>query len=917
MFSLSKSIAAAVLVLILALPVLADDIALLKLDSYKNLEDARNILGQAYGKVGSRFLVAVDDLALEQLSRAGMSVEIVVESATPEDLQVVLTPTSQDLAQAVDISQLGLTVDLGNGTSLLRAGRSAAAALASTSGLMIVPMTERKLDLYYSEPLNIVANRLPLSPPSDTLVQFVSQDSIYEVNTRLEAFYTRYIYTDSIDRARDWLVQRFIDWGYTDVTAPSWWWNGEQLFNVKTVKPGIGEPDKVIVIGAHYDAVTYNQPLPAMVYAPGADDDGSGTAVVMEIARILADVPLRKTVIFIPFTAEEVGLVGSTHAAESFIAAGTDVEVMYNMDMIGFTGGVPWYVDIEAGENTLFQNITFAAGERLTSLMPLIAGPSGNSDHAPFRDRGIPIAYINEYNFNTLGWHTELDVTSRMDFPYLTEAVKMILASVAQVAQSPGTTVIEQLVDQGDGQSIEIVWGFCHPDDSYTIYKGPESGVYTDSVDISPGNCSYIWNGLTAGEMNYFKVVAVTYDGYRSLASVESSEMSLVAPRAPEGIYTTADSALIEVLWAPNSEADISFYRLYRGVNGVGSPQLYKDNLTTTSFVDSSVFSGIEYSYSVTTVDFDGYESGQSQIVRSYAPFFDDGIGIADAFTTENQYHPTQEAQEAWLDSLFGQQPYGIASIDDEGDSLTRADIGRFSSVIWLDDDLTQKDIIVSEQILEWYTGYGINMVVAGFNVIQPWASPPIGPGHILFDEFMITDYDFWGTPDFVGAHGQNGWPSLQMDPTRGLIEWPGIPVLTLRPGGTVIYTYDSYVDWPEFEGKPVAVAYDGPRGKRVLFSFPLYYLTPASAQALFDKIIDYLGEIWVPADAGDLNGDQQVDIADLTMLIDYLFITFTPLADPAAADANNDCTIDIADLTAMIAYLFIQGPELERGCAP
>ncbi len=898
--------------------VFASDIALLTVSNESDAIIGTSIFGSAYGRANGKFIVETDDLMLLQAEQAGLTIDLIYPGASAADVKYVMKPESGTRLSKFDTDLLGRSVELPDGTFLAQFGGAVSFALREQAGAMVIPLIDNQIDIFYDEPRIILPLPELFTYPTDTLVELVSQDSVYYFDTHLENYYTRYIYTDSIDRARDWMVGQFTDWGYTDVTTPQFWYGSSYHYNVQTIKEGTIEPEVVIVVGAHYDAVTYNQPLPADVYAPGADDNASGTSIVLELARILKDIPLRKTVIFIPFSAEEVGLRGSRFAANEFKEAGTNIEVMYNFDMVGYTNGQPWYIDVETGDYNLYGNITVAAGQRVTSLMPGITPQSGSSDHAPFRDLGYPIAYINENNFNTLGWHTNLDLSSRLDFPYLTEAVKMILASLLVVAESPSPTRIDNIIDVGDGQSLEVFWSGCKSIDQAILYHGTSEGSYPDSVLVPQGDCSYIWDGLTEGEQNYFVVANVGPNGYRSLSAVGSSEVALNVPRPPDSPTAISDSALIEISWLENKEADFSHYNLYRTIMLIGQQVLLHENITQTSIVDYDVLSGVEYSYSVSAVDFDGNESVLSAEVSAFAPFFDNGIGVIDAFTTENQYTPTQEAQEAWIDSLFGSYKYRISRIDRSFDTLTASGIGPFKSIFWLDDDLNTNVIAASNDILEWYAGYEVNMLISGYSSILGWSNSPIPTNHLLYTNFMISGYNYWGSPDFVGAFGQNGWPSVEIDPSRGLNEFPNIPALEVRPGGEVIYTYDSYIDWPDFEGKPVGVAYDSPKGKRVVLSFPLYNMTPASAKALIDKCTEYFGEtVIIAPDGGDINGDGIVDIGDLTLLIDYLFISMQPLADPAAADVNNDCIVDIADLTLVISYLFISGDELVSGCAP
>ncbi|HUV31179.1 MAG TPA: M20/M25/M40 family metallo-hydrolase [Acidobacteriota bacterium] len=796
--------------------------------------------------------------------------------------------------------------------------RVAASTLAMTTAYKVIALQDNPVFFHFKPPtVASPAWRLD-GYPVDTLAGYVLEDSVQAYDTILENFYTRHIRTDSIHRARDWMVQKFLDWGYTDVTTPSFPatdyydpYDSVPCYNVKVVKPGYAEPDRIIVIGAHYDATTYYQDVPPWVHAPGADDNASGTAAVLEAARVLADVPLRKTVVFIPFSAEEGGLHGSSKEARDYRAAGSNVEVMMNYDMIGFSAYSSDF-ELQGGDNLVYRDVTAAAAVRVTDLNPLFYEISGGSDHYAFWEQGYDIVCGSEPTF-TPGFHTENDNSSLLDFEYMTEAVRMATVSAAIIAESPSQP-ITALVDAGDGQSLNIDWLNCQPDVSYVVYRGESPGVYTDSVEVGTGVCSYVWTGLAEGIRSYFFVSGTADNGYPTLSAVEVSEVPLLYPRAPQGPVATTDSAVVDLSWAENAEADFAYYNVYRRIAQVGDFTLYKSEVTDPSLADTSVVGHVQYSYRITAVDLDGYESAPSEVVSAYAATFDGGPVIVDAFSKENQYIPDQVAQVAFFDTIMADLPYDLVVLEEISDALNRSQAGQYSSLIWIDDDPGRKTIDLSSDALTWYAGYSGNMLISGYWTIQSWSASPVPVDHTLYQDFMISGYTYWGSPDYVGAFGQNGWPSIQMDPSRGLMEWPNIPALQVRPGATVIYTYDSFMDL-DFEGEPVGVAYDGPTGKRIALSFPMYYLTPASSQALMSKVIEYFGEAFVPADNGDLNGDQVVDIGDLTLMIDYLFISMQPLSDPNTADINSDCVIDIGDLTTLIAYLFISEIELLPGC--
>jgi len=891
----------------------ADDLAIVTLTDRHQATLAQDILGTAFTRADNRLLVSVSDAQMKALATAGIGFEIVMEEIDPSSVFLVRHSDGRP-GVGVDVPQLGETVALGPDVHAVRMSPSVAALLTNTTELTAVALSERSIPISYLSPA--ITNTLSQITdfPTDSLVNLINQDSIYAMNLRLENFQTRYIATDSILAARDWMVQKFLDWGYTDVSTPAYYWNGLWLYNVKAVKPGYAEPDKVIVIGGHYDAITYGQPTDPMDYAPGADDDGSGTTITLEMARVLKDVPLRKTVIFMPFTAEEVGLVGSYYAAADFYYSGTDLEVMYNYDMVGFNGNGLWLLEVSSGPNGAYKYLTMAACNRVNPrLDPLESVPGGSSDHASFMDFGFNIVNNIEEDFNYDGWHTNLDLTSRMDFDYLYEVARMTVASLAIVADAAHPTEIDHIVDMGDGQSLEVFWTSCDPNYTYKLYYGAVSGVYTDTVEIPPGSCSWVVDGLAEGQQYFFYVVGEIPDGYPAVYAIEGSATPYIVPRPPTAVWTDPDLMQVRLDWADNQEADFSHYRIYRSVGGLPYG-LFKDNITSSACVDNEVIGQVEYRYKITAADVDGYESDYSSEVVGYAATFDGGILLVDE-TRQGGGLPNQATQEALFNSFFAPTPFDLVQVEFTGERLTRNWAAQYSSIFWIDDDFAPKLIRDSEDSLEWYAGYTGNLFVDGFRTIEFWDESPHTGGDFLYDHFRVATHTIHEAFDFAGAAGVGGWPDVEVDTTNVLGYLPYIPSLGMASGGEPIYLYDSKTDAPASEGTVCGVYYNSPNGKCVVLAFPLIFLTDESAVALMTYAKNLFGEAATSEVDGDIDNSGRVDIGDLVYLVDYMFLQGPPPWSMNAADVDASCRIDISDVVYLIDYIFLGGPAPQPGC--
>ena len=269
--------------------------------------------------------------------------------------------------------------------------------------------------------------------PIRPLVDQVSEAALESNVQRLQDFRSRYVLSDSIQAAAQWIHDQFVDYGYTDVvfdtlSVPVF---GRELWNVLATKPGTSDPTRVVMLGAHYDSFAFPNPSNN---APGADDNGSGVSAVLEIARILADEDLDATVIFAAWTAEEVGMVGSGDFVERANQAGLDIELYMNLDACGYLGDPALDVDLLSDEPSrpYAERMVDMAG-RYTALLPSIEPNIDFSDHASFRQYGYTFTYSIEGEI-TPYIHTPQDLIDTIDFPYMRQIVQMNLATLVDVA---------------------------------------------------------------------------------------------------------------------------------------------------------------------------------------------------------------------------------------------------------------------------------------------------------------------------------------------------------------------------------------------------------------------------------------------------------------------------------------------------
>jgi photosystem II stability/assembly factor-like uncharacterized protein len=205
--------------------------------------------------------------------------------------------------------------------------------------------------------------------------------------------------------------------------------------NLYVTKKGLTFPDKYYVVCAHYDAISKS----SLERAPGADDDGTGTATVLEAARILASYDFRYSIRFMLFAGEEQGLVGSRAYAEFASNKGEQIEGVIAIDMIGYDGNNDGVMGIN-GDQVAGSVKIKSLMESKIELWKLSLSPTylkgGGSDHKSFWEQGYPAVLLSEDNpYGNPNIHSTTDTYSTLNEVFFRANAKLAIGSLAALAQ--------------------------------------------------------------------------------------------------------------------------------------------------------------------------------------------------------------------------------------------------------------------------------------------------------------------------------------------------------------------------------------------------------------------------------------------------------------------------------------------------
>ncbi|WP_174296403.1 M20/M25/M40 family metallo-hydrolase [Sphingomonas bacterium] len=392
--------------------------------------------------------------------------------------------------------------------------------------------------------------------------------------TRLVAFGTRHTASSRTDpvrgigAARNWTATQFagigkacggcltverIDRKFTGPRAPA----GVIVEDVLGIQRG-SDPDRYVIVGGHIDSIV-GDVMDANADAPGANDDASGVALVLEAARLLSKHKFKATIVYAVFSGEEQGLWGGTLLAETAKARGWHIDAMLNNDIVGSSVGqggvrvadrVRVFSEGARADESLTEAMTRRAegGEddgssrALAKAIDLVAEaiPGGldvkverrpdrfgrGGDHEAFLALGSPAVrftvaaenwdrqhqYVRTENGRSYG-----DTIEGVDFDYLSKVTAINIATLARLADAPAAPMRVGL-SGALSRDVTVSWPSVADAVAYKVYWRPNDTVAWSASRPVAGATSTVLADTPVDD-NFFGVAAVAADGAESLVT--------------------------------------------------------------------------------------------------------------------------------------------------------------------------------------------------------------------------------------------------------------------------------------------------------------------------------------------------------------------------------------------------------------
>ena len=381
----------------------------------------------------------------------------------------------------------------------------------------------------------------------------VNMDSLQATVQHLQDYQSRIWNSDNAFAASDWIAGRMTALGLEVEQQPfyanTWLGSGQAAPNVIGIQRGTLYPDIYVVCGSHFDSFSY-QAYYGSGDAPGADDNATGVASVLESARIMTQYEFEYSIIYCAYGCEEMGLYGSEAYASRCEQQEMQILGYFNNDMNGYLFGDQIHIDC------IYPNSVSAIGDYYMNVanvyfpeMPVrhayLSG--GDSDHTSFNNHG----YMGIYPFEDVDnyspyIHTQNDLigNSVNSFEMSQRYCCMNIGCLSEIANPVGSgpqiycnPVEDFQVTEPESAGLMVLylnWEESQEGSSgelvrFDIYRNNEylASVDKDEYNI-PGGYFYIDENVTMSEIYEYYIVAIYDDGCASVSPTVSGEYTSI-----------------------------------------------------------------------------------------------------------------------------------------------------------------------------------------------------------------------------------------------------------------------------------------------------------------------------------------------------------------------------------------------------
>ncbi|MBM3789594.1 MAG: M28 family peptidase [Acidobacteria bacterium] len=345
----------------------------------------------------------------------------------------------------------------------------------------------------------------PIADQVRSVVARVSMPRLYEYQEELFRFDSKHITQPGNKPAGDYIYRTFQSFGY-EPEYQRFTARDLEIANILATLRGTENPEIVYVLSSHFDS---NQ------RGPGADDNSSATAVLLETARLLARHPMPSTIIFAAFTGEEAGLLGSREFVRQAVEKKLNLAAALNNDMIGWSNDYRLDNTIRYS-NAGIRDLQHAAAFLFSKMITYDARYVKSTDAAAYYDAyGDIVGGLGSYP--VLGspyYHQPTDLLENINQELLVEAARANTAAIMLLASSP-SKVKGLRIDRDDGAAVLLSWN-QNPEKAVSGYRvryGTERSPAAHEATVKESTFRLSGLPRPAGEKLIVAVRAVTDRG--------------------------------------------------------------------------------------------------------------------------------------------------------------------------------------------------------------------------------------------------------------------------------------------------------------------------------------------------------------------------------------------------------------------